>query len=343
MRRKPWYFCVLFWFIFGKDYKVVPVLNFSILKNINTARLEVADKGSPTSKGIASLFFYLASKGYLKITDNGRWALTIKKLKPYDGKSQIEKDFLDAIFPNGITEISKIELMSDQTFRKKCAKIYKKLEKTKWLWFEKNAASFGKMAVLSIFNLGLFGLFLYVLGDYSCNFYAYYVSMFFVFGVVLLVDKVRKWSIYKIVDAVIALFFICLSIYLMYFSVPNFDKNFPLILFLFVCCVISAICFVNMSKRSKKGSLVLSHILGLKNYFETVEKRKLKSDIEQNPSYFSEILCFCYVFGFFDNFMDCFENRNNKYKPEWYEGDFNKNNIGNFINDISQYIQVKKR
>ncbi len=76
-------------------------------------------------------------------------------------------------------------------------------------------------------------------------------------------------------------------------------------------------------------------IQGLKNFLETVEKDKLEELVEQNPTYFNDILPYTYVLGISKKWMTKFEGITTV-PPSWYGGvdtTFSVARFGSFMND----------
>ena len=86
-----------------------------------------------------------------------------------------------------------------------------------------------------------------------------------------------------------------------------------------IISVIAAImaCFVR--KRSDKGVEILGKIKGFKTFLETAEKDRLEALVEENPSYFYDILPYAYVLGVSDKWTKKFESIAME-PPRWYYG-----------------------
>ncbi len=329
--------------VLEEDEETTPIVCFNAPKNINSAELEVKYSGCSTSKGITSLIFYLANKGYLKIINDNQGSYTIKKLKPYDGQVFIEDDFMEALFPNEKTEISKSELISNPVFGKQCLKIKNKLEKYKDSLFKKFFGTFERKAVFITMFPGLYGLILYTLGDYSFVLFNRFEAL--LFGLVIMA-AIFIFIAYlqgkKPINIIFSTIFFCIfagiPIVVVLNTLPNLNNNYHVALIQLIFYVMFTICFHNMPKRSKKDQIILRQIDGLKKYLGVIEKSKLDIIINENQNYISEILSFAYVLNVLEHLTDCLASQINSYKPDWYEGDFNKTSIFNFADDFSSLI-----
>lgn len=67
-------------------------------------------------------------------------------------------------------------------------------------------------------------------------------------------------------------------------------------------------CFKNLSKRTKYGLEMLGKIKGFKNFLSTAEKDRLESLVNQNPTYFYDILPFMYVLGISNKWIEQIED-----------------------------------
>ena len=64
----------------------------------------------------------------------------------------------------------------------------------------------------------------------------------------------------------------------------------------------------------------LSHLLGFREFIKTAELPMLKSMVDENPSYFYEVLPFAMVFGLSDKWYEHFANISIS-DPDWYVSD----------------------
>ena len=72
-----------------------------------------------------------------------------------------------------------------------------------------------------------------------------------------------------------------------------------------------------ISNRTKYGVDILGKIIGLKKFLETAEKSKLEALVEENPSYFFDILPYTYALDVSDKWMERFETISID-QPDWY-------------------------
>ena len=335
------------WFIFGRDEKVIPVVNFYPPKNRNSAEVGVEYNGLATHKEISSLVMYLANKGYLEIEDDGI-SYTLNKLKDYDGKNPYERRLMAALFSNSNT-VTIEELQYSRTFYRQCNVILDSLNKIKNHIFDKNANSIEKMLILVVCILGLLGTMVYTLGNYTFDLVftpAAFVLLFPIVGIMVV-----SLVVYNIVTgSMSASQKISQGIFItiwgsMFILVPTFtfilpmssnlDENYPVLLLGLVCIIVSVICLFNMPKRNKQGRMALGHILGLKQFLEVAEKHRLESLLAENRNYAADILPFAYVLGVSDKIMPIFESLSLYTQPTWYKGHMTPHSFSRFGETMS--------
>ncbi len=335
-------FPILLWAIFGKDEQVIPVVNFNVPKNKNSAEVEVEYMGRSTSKGIFSLIFYLANKGYLKIIDDGV-GFTIIKIKNYDGVNSSEKAMMNALFPNENEDsVSSRELEKSSVFYERFDGIQNKLNKRKNYLFEKESLSADKIAIILVSILGLIILSIYTLGGYTFDLLMNGLAFFVLFPIVGIITSVifiqTKDKKYIFAGSVMGLVS-CLVPALILLAL-NF--NLKVVLFEFICIAVSIVCLMNMPKRNLKGRMFLGQILGLKKYLEVVEKNRLIGILKENPNYISDILPYAYVLDVVDNVLDCVQGYREA-APDWYSGSsFNRHTFNSITSSLENSVTINR-
>ena len=88
-----------------------------------------------------------------------------------------------------------------------------------------------------------------------------------------------------------------------------------------------------LKKRTPYGNKVLGKVKGFKTFLETAEKDKLEALVNENPTYFYDILPYAYVLDVTDVWMKKFENIALE-SPDWYSGTrpFNIVTFNSFMN-----------
>lgn len=309
------------WFNFGKDKPVIPVVTFYPPKNYNSAEVELMYKGKATEKSLVSLIFYLANKGYLKISDS-MFGFEIEKVKEYDGNNPIEMAFMNALIPNQKT--SQVELSVSRTFYRQCEAIVDTINKARNKIFVKSSINPGLITIMSLCLLGLTALTIFSLFNFdllrilSIGF----VILFPVIALVVLISyfvSSRKNLFSSIFIIVWSAVFGGMP---MLFLLPNFVINsvtIPAIITGIIGLVISSICFYHLPKRNDFGNRMLGEVLGLKQFITVAEKYRLEKLLAENPSYVYDVLPYAYVLDVSDKWIKQFENIM-QLRPDWYSG-----------------------
>lgn len=94
------------------------------------------------------------------------------------------------------------------------------------------------------------------------------------------------------------------------------------------------ICLKYLPKRTPYGNEMLGKLKGFRNFLETAEKDRLEAMVEQDPTYFYDILPYTYVLGVSDKWIEKFEAISLK-APSWYDSStgFSITTFGAFMNN----------
>ncbi len=86
-----------------------------------------------------------------------------------------------------------------------------------------------------------------------------------------------------------------------------------------ICIIIMVVFLKIMPKRTPYGTEMLGKIRGFKRFLETAEKEKLEQMVNENPTYFYDILPYTYVLDISDTWIKKFESIAIE-PPSWYYG-----------------------
>ncbi len=363
--------CILIWYIYGRDDKVVETVEFYPPEGLNSLEVGFLYKGKADSQDVTSLLIYLANKGYIKIAETEEKLLFLKskgfkitKLKEYDGNNLNEQLFLNGLFTKkqspifsfintetsdyNINEVTSEDLYNKfyTTTNKILSNINNKQNKN--LILEKSASSkkifiilmimatYCLITIPPIFTYGDPGTFLQAL-----IFPGYGFSLMFN----LLVSKNN--TIYfnrKLTNSAIIVKLFALIFGILFGGIPFSMTVLPALLqdpiylvgyIIGVACSLGMIICLNfLPKRTKYGNEMLGKLEGFKNFLETAEKDKLEAMVMQDPTYFYNILPYTYVLGVSDKWIEKFETISLQ-APSWYSGSnaFNAATFGTFMNN----------
>lgn len=310
----------LMWSKYGRDDVVVETVEFYPPNGCNSAEAAYFYKTSVTEKDANSLLIYLASKGYLKIVEIDKNNYKIIKLNEYDGNNSNEKLFMDGLFK------SKNEVTKDDLYNK----FYKTIEKiklnidnykNKQLIYDSKASSMRVYAVL------LAALSVIVTVSIPTFDYGLFSDVFvaIMFGAIMvLILAVELYSpihvaikIMAVIPTLIIGLFMASELPIYYAASAN---NLTLIAIIFGLIMALVVCFFvrYMSKRTPYGNEMYGRVKGFRNFLVSAEKDKLEALVNDDPTYFYNILPFTYVLGVSDKWIKKFEGMTLE-EPDWYE------------------------
>ena len=333
------------WNKYGKDDIVVETVEFYPPEGYNSAEVGFLYKGRAQPKDVTSLLIYLANNGYIKISETEEKKkdnYTIIKVKDYDGNNDNEKTFMEGLFKNGRTEVTKDMLYNDFyiTNNKILTNINNKDNKNKIydITANKNRKVIILLIILTICIT--FGLPCY---EYSsledAILIVFMIAIYTIFYVTLLSNKIP--IAVRIIGLIFITFHMCFMLQITtIIDAISYNPYYLITIIIGIISLIGLIIFFKiMPKRTKFGTDILGKIKGLKNFLETAEKDKLEAMVEKDPTYFYNILPFTYVLGISDKWIKKFEDINIQ-APEWYDSNnaFDYNNFNHFMD--STYAQT---
>lgn len=328
------------WNKYGKDDIVVETVEFYPPEGYNSAEVGFLYKGRAQPKDVTSLLIYLANKGYIKISETEEKKkdnYTIIKVKDYDGNNDNEKTFMEGLFKNGRTEVTKDMLYNDFyiTNNKILTNINNKDNKNKIydITANKNRKVIILLIILTICIT--FGLPCYEYSSLSDAIsIVFMIAIYTIFYVTLLSNKIP--IAVRIIGLIFITFHMCFMLQITtIIDAISYNPYYLITTIIGIISLIGLIIFFKiMPKRTKFGTDILGKIKGLKNFLETAEKDKLEAMVEKDPTYFYNILPFTYVLGISDKWIKKFEDINIQ-APEWYDSNnaFDSNNFNHFMNN----------
>ena len=131
-----------------------------------------------------------------------------------------------------------------------------------------------------------------------------------VYGHQSLVMRVSCW-----VASIISLF---VSVFIAMHIIDGYERYFAALIGVVIAlCAFGFSCFVR--RRTDRGHEILQKITGFKMFLEEAEKERLETLVDENPSYYYDILPYAYVLGVSDAWTKNFEGIVMQ-PPTWYTG-----------------------
>ncbi len=314
--------------LFIRKKKPVETVEFYPPDDMTSADVGYVIDGIVENKDVISLIIYWADKGYLTIhQEEGNKNLTFSKVSELPASAnEYEKEMFSGLFKSGdTTSIKKLQYKFYETLAATREMVRMKFTRKDNLAFNKRSVSLQNFAAfLASLPLAIMTF----LGVYAAT---YEMIATVVVGLLVLGVGVTLVSVYvKAIEtwfsakrstraghlvgwAVGTAIFYIITVGL---SVEAFG-----IFALLPAAAALIITFIAPQFRvwTDKGVIWAGRILGLKNFIETVELDKLKMMVDENPSYFYNVLPYAYVLGVTDKWSKQFESLAVE-PPSWYYG-----------------------
>lgn len=335
------------WLKNGKDRPVVETVEFYPPEDLNSAELAQVYKGEVRGQDVTSLLIYLANKGYLKIKEEDKKglistykAITFVKLKEYDGENYSEKTFFDGIFKYGDeVPISKLE----DRFYVTQGKIVNHINSKKNIEKVIDKKSRKSKTITTVFEFLVLIVTCLTLGRATGDISNSLFSLPFVICSLAMIKAgvgffKKKEAGGIVVGAMLIFMSFCFffsSQTMVLVESDGFSSADWLVLGIGVVSIILLIIFETiMPARTEYGTKMLGKIRGFKRFLETARKEELERLVEENPSYFYDILPYTYVLGVSSKWIKKFETMNLR-SPDWYDSAnaFTVSDFGRSINN----------
>lgn len=323
----------ILWFIYGKEKRVVETVEFYPPDGMNSLEVGFAYKGEAFQKDVTSLLVYLASKGYLKIEEkNNNNSFKITKLKEYSGNNDIERLFFKELFATGDVVERGDLINSFYIIKNKILKLFNTDEKKSKIV---NKKSFKKRKIIkALIVIIIIIIHIFVpfniktiessTEDLALQFVALPFVIIFIISFMSVLKEISKIKrdkthiIMLIIMTIFLYFPVLISDYCGYLELDL--REWGVLCIGVISIIIMIIFYIIMPSRTKEGAEILAKINGFKRFLKTARKDELESLVEENPSYFYDILPYIYVLDISDKWIKKFESINVSY-PDWYESD----------------------
>ncbi len=358
------------WCKFGRDDKVIETVEFYPPEGFNSLEIGFLYKGYANNKDVTSLLVYLANKGYIKITEIEKKSLfskykdfKITKLKEYDGNNINESLFLHGLFfrkdftiftslPESTDKSSPSEVTSFDlydSFYITMDKILSNIntKENKNTIYEESASSKKKLIILMMlatyFLITIPPIILF--GQDQINVFSIFLPIIaFYFSLKMIFGDTEGFTITKHFGSKILSITLVIISVVLFGGIPwclmvlpslLYDISYLVVYIVGLICIIGmSICLKYLPKRTKYGNEILGKLQGFKNFLETAERDKLEALVEENSTYFYDILPYTYVLDVSDKWIKKFESISIM-APTWYDGtsNFDIVTFSSFIND----------
>ncbi len=318
---------VILFFKYGRDDKPVETVEFYAPDGLNSAEVGYIIDGTVDNRDVVSLIVYWADKGYLSIKELSKGKFELTKLKDLEpGAKAFERHMFDGLFKDG-PSVTTTELTN---------KFYKTFESTKsmvkmsFASHKREVFTQKSMRVMPwITFLSCLPVIIALIMAFSRRGEGYMFGLLagipLGFGLLIpqyiIINLMRAWRGVK--SAGLKLFFalifwaLCAFLLVVITLGNSYEKAMP-----FAAIAASGIiglCAVFIRKRTPQGVEWAGKIMGLRNFIATAESERLQTLVNENPSYFYNVLPYAYVLGITDLWIRNFEGIVLQ-PPQWYYG-----------------------
>lgn len=262
----------ILWIKFGRDKKVVEVVEFYPPDHMSSLDVAFWQKGLITNKDTIPLMIELANEGYININQvekkkliGSKTDFVIERVKnAYYGHDKCKHVFFYGLFKNKNTNVTSADLQY---------KFYKTIEK-----------------IISMVNTS--------------------ENRKLVFDA-----KSQRLVLLGVLLSVASGIAAC---FIHSDTIGGSEKTIALAVGMGIAIISFVFSFL-IRRRTDKGHEYLQRITGFKKFLETAEKEKLETLVDDNPSYYYDILPYAYVLGVSDKWTKNFEGIALE-PPQWYGG-----------------------
>ena len=348
----------MLWIIFGKDQKIVPKKTSVLPKKLNPLEVSLVYYGKVNKLDFIHMIPYLASKGYIKITEKKKNEYIISRTSTNSSRNLKDNMFIKTLFKkeNSVslsdyidiisdsnkkeTKISYVNELNTEELKRKMNKVYLKMspilngteEKGKYYEVKSDSKRKYLLFMTSILLLIVTSLpFLEVKKLVFLPISAIF-SIVTLKSILSIMDKIEDNNVSKKEMIASSLFIVVLTLI---FLIPSLSINIKYIISYAICMICILLIFIlykYMPKRTIYGVKVMTSIEGFKKFILTSTDEELKRVFDLNDNYFYEALAYCNVLGITEELLKK-TNKIKIQKPDWFES-FDSFTITKFNNSL---------
>lgn len=262
---------IILWSKFGKDKKVVKVVEFYPPEGMNSLDVAYWYKGYADNKDVIPLMIELANEGFINIREVKKKKILTKTdfmieiVKNYNRSDQAKRTFFRGLLKCGNGKYTTAKDMEERFYT------YVSQILTRVNTYERRKK---------------------------------------IFEFKSLIIRVCCW-VASVLSAVV-------SVAIAAHIIDGYEKYTAAVIGV-VIAIISFVFSFFVRKRTDKGHELLQKITGFKMFLEKAEKDRLEALVDENPSYYYDILPYAYVLGVSDAWTKNFEGIVME-PPRWYMG-----------------------
>ena len=323
-----------FWFRFGRDPKSVQTVEFEPPEGISPAELGYIIDGVSDKNDLVSLIIYFAHKGYLTIAPvdekNKDFILTRVQDLPPTAKTY-EVTFFNGLFENSLSGAVRLSDLGEEFYpsftaaKSQLQEEFIQKKENRIFALSSIAARFGAFAIILLSIAGVFMMVGFLTGSFEVGVFSLAALVPLLIGYLISCTEYDKKYIRKkttqTMTLIVSLIFLLLGAGAAFGIVYYYSDH------LVAAALVAALGIAGfpatryMKRRTKRGAALLGKILGFKEFIRVAEVDRIKKLVEQNPSYFYDVLPYAYVLGLSKKWAKKFENIAME-PPTWYTGSY---------------------
>lgn len=333
------------WRKYGRDPDIIETEEFYPPEGMSAPEVAYLDAGELESKSVTGMLLTLADKGYLKISETEvPYGLSRKKtkteyeitqIKPYDGKSMDEWEFMDGLFDgNSRPQVRMNDLKNKfyNTINTIKENIVERYEGELYDSKAENIATLlrvaGVTAMIALFvGSKLLNGSPFIVGNGDTFIYIVFAAFEIIlpligfWGIARWIYKPKKsigkfilgfigWAILILVAFGLAVLFdTCIG--------AQIFPYFLGLIMIFLLFLMAALC----ERMTDEYASILGKIRGYKRFLQVAEKDRMEMLAEQDPDYFYKNLAFAFALGVTSVYAKRFAAMA-KEPPQWYYGPY---------------------
>lgn len=321
---------LLLWLTLGRDDAVYPTVEFYAPDGMTSVEAGYVIDGCVDDKDVVSLILYWADKGYLDIVQRDKHDFEFVKKREPEHIKGFERTMFNKLFAKGDTvsvSALKYTFYNTMSATKTGVTNYFEGSKERRVFTGASKKARGLMSVITMLPIAI-TLFrnIYVNEDLVTAAIATFIVAWLIsWPVFMLVRLLEKWRSTKpgkkaaTLTGSIVLLTVVMALYI--FLVPAIypTTDIASTLVTVAATLVLLLFTAIMRKRTPQGGQWYGKLLGFKNFIDKAEKDRIQTLVEQNPSYFYNVLPYAYVLGVTDKWAKNFENIGIQ-PPSWYFG-----------------------
>ena len=314
----------LLWLALGRDSEVYPTVEFYPPEGMTPAEAGYVIDGCVDNKDVVALILYWADKGYLDIVQSDKDKFSFVKKREPEGMKGYERTMFNKLFSLGDTvtlDSLKYSFYTTMESTKAAVGNYFEGSSERRVFTKASKIARGWMSVITMLPI-VVNVFRAQYVDSALApalIVAGIAAVLISIPVFMLVRLLEKWRSTKpgtragTLIASVLLLAVANVLYIV--LMPEKTTALVSAAATLVLLGLTAV----MRKRTETGNSWYGRLLGFKNFIDKAEKDRILTLVEQNPSYFYNVLPYAYVLGVTDKWAKNFEHIGIQ-PPRWYHG-----------------------